>query len=98
MTEPGGQFHEYADALSDVIKKGTEATVAAAKRADADDFGIDARISTAHQFVDMEIKGHAKLLETLVKGPMLPMVSETPEDSDPIYVECGAVRPFHRGN
>jgi hypothetical protein len=88
MSEPSGQFDEYADALRDVIKKGTEATVEAAKRADDDDFGIDARISTAHQFVDMEIKGHAKLLETLVKGPWVPMVSDTPEDSDPIYVDA----------
>ena len=93
MSEPSGQFDEYADALRDVIKKGTEATVEAAKRADDDDFGIDARISTAHQFVDMEIKGHAKLLETLVKGPWVPMVSETPEDSDPIYV---GAEPYDR--
>jgi hypothetical protein len=88
MTQPGGQFGEYAEALKDVIKKGTEATVEAAKRADDDDFGIDARISTAHQFVDMEIKGHAKLLETVIKGPWVPVVSETPEDSDPIYVQA----------
>ena len=93
MTGPGGQFNEYADALKDVIKKGTESTVAAAKRADDDDFGIDARISTAHQFVDMEIKGHAKLLETVIKGPWVPVVSGTPEDSDPIYV---AAEPYDR--
>jgi hypothetical protein len=88
MTEPSNQFAEYSEALNDVIKKGTEMTVAAAKCADADDFGIDARISTAHKFVDTEIKGHAKLLETLIKGPLVPVVSGTPEDSDPIYVKA----------
>ena len=73
-------------ALKDVIKKGTELTVEAAAKADADEFGIDARISTAHEFVDTEIKGHAKILETLIKGPLVPVVSNTPPDSDPIYI------------
>lgn len=87
MTEPSDQFAEYSEALNDVIKKGTEMAVEAAKRADADDFGIDDRISTAHEFVDMEVKGHAKLLETLIKGPLVPVVSGTPMDSDPINVD-----------
>ena len=87
MTEPSDQFAEYSEALNDVIKKGTEMVVEAAKRADADDFGIDDRISTAHEFVDMEVKGHAKLLETLIKGPLVPVVSGTPMDSDPINVD-----------
>jgi hypothetical protein len=86
MSQPYDQFAEYSAALKDVIKKGTEMTVEAAKRADADDFGIDARISTAHEFVDTEIKGHAKLLETLIKGPLVPIVSNIPLDSDPIYI------------
>ena len=86
MTQPTDRFEDYSKALQDVIRQGTDMTVAAAKRADADDFGIDARISTAHQFVDMEVKGHAKLLETLIKGPWVPVVSSTPMDSDPINV------------
>ena len=86
MTQPADQFDEYSQTLTDLIKQAGEMTVEAAKLADADDFGIDARISAAHKFVDMEIKGHAKLLETLIKGPLVPVVSGTPMDSDPISV------------
>ena len=59
--------------------------VDAAHLADDDKLGIDARISVAHKFVDLEVKGHAELLETLIGGPWITPVPF--EDYDTITVD-----------
>ena len=58
--------------------------VDAAKKADKENSGSTTRIKVAHRFVDLEVKGHAELLETLIAGPW---ITRRPlEDSDTIRV------------
>ena len=83
-TQPNVAFDKYSQQLKAHITKAFDMGVAAAKRADADDFGIDARISVAHEFVDLEVKGHSELLETLIGGPW---INPAPyEDHDTIKI------------
>lgn len=89
MTEPVDRFHRHAAILRELIDQAGDMTLHAAEQADADDFGIDARISTAHKFVDLEVKGHVKLLENLISGPWVG-VSTEPLPSEPITVNAAA--------
>ncbi|OBK70472.1 hypothetical protein [Mycobacterium sp. 1274761.0] len=66
---PNETFEKFSKQLKEHIDKAFQMGVDAAKRADDDDFGIDARITVAHDFVDLEVKGHAELLKTLIAGP-----------------------------
>ena len=88
MTEPFDRFQRHAAVLRELMDQAGDLTVYAAERADADNFGIDARISTAHKFVDLEVKGHVKLLENLIGGPWVGPVSIEPLPSEPITVEA----------
>jgi len=45
--------------------------VDAAGKADREKLGINKRIKYWHRFVDLEVKGHAELLETLIGGPWI---------------------------
>jgi hypothetical protein len=88
MTEPYDRFENHSAILRDLIDKAGNMTVEAATRADADNFGIDARISTAHKFVDLEVKGHVELLENLIAGPWwLGPVPAEARPSDPLDVD-----------
>lgn len=85
MTQPNVQFEKFSQQLKAHIKKAFDMGVDAAKRADDDKFGINERITVAHEFVDLEVKGHAELLETLIGGPW---INPAPlEDYDTIYVK-----------
>jgi hypothetical protein len=87
---PNPLFEKFSKQLKDHIDKAGVMAVNAAKRADADDFGIDARITVAHEFVDLEVKGHAELLETLIAGPWVtPIVVGPSENSALITVPKG---------
>lgn len=70
-TQPNVLFEKFSNQLRAHIKKAFQMGVDAAQRADADDFGIDDRISVAHKFVDLEVKGHAEMLKTLIAGPWI---------------------------
>lgn len=83
--EPNVRFEKFSQQLKNHITTAFAMGVDAAKLADKDEFGINERISVAHAFVDLEVKGHAELLETLIGGPWVdygPLV-----DYDTIRVE-----------
>lgn len=85
QTTPNDRFEKLSKQLTNHIKTAFQMGVDAAKLADADKFGINERISVAHAFVDLEVKGHAEMLETLIGGPLVDCGPY--EDYDTIYVE-----------
>jgi hypothetical protein len=84
-SQPNARFEKLSQQLKTHITTAFQMGVDSAKKADAENFGIDDRIKVAHQFVDLEVKGHAEMLETLIGGPL---VSPVPlEDFDTIDVK-----------
>lgn len=84
-SQPNARFEKLSQQLTTHITTAFDMGVDAAEKADAENFGIDDRIKVAHRFVDLEVKGHAEMLETLIGGPL---VSPVPlEDFDVIYVD-----------
>lgn len=69
--KPNPVFDKFSAQLQAHIKKAFQMGVDAAKDADAEKLGINKRIKVAHRFVDLEVKGHAELLETLISGPWI---------------------------
>lgn len=83
-TQPNTQFEKFAQQLKNHITTAFAMGVDAAKEADEEDLGIDKRIKVWHRFVDLEVKGHAELLETLIGGPW---INPAPFDVyDTIYI------------
>ena len=75
--KPNPVFDKFSAQLQAHIKKAFQMGVDAAKEADAENLGINERIKVAHRFVDLEVKGHAELLETLISGPWITPCSST---------------------
>ena len=82
--QPNARFEKFAQQLKTHIRTAFDMGVDAAKYADAENLGIDERIKRAHAFVDLEVKGHAELLESLIGGPLINPVPL--EDYDEIRV------------
>lgn len=83
-SEPNYQFEKFSQQLKNHIATAFQMGVDSAKLADKDEFGIDDRISVAHAFVDLEVKGHAELLETLIAGPWINPVPLEDYDTIPV--------------
>jgi hypothetical protein len=84
-TQPNARFEKFAQQLKTHISTAFDMGVDAAKDADEEDLGIDKRIKVWHRFVDLEVKGHAELLETLLGGPW---INPVPFDVfDTIYID-----------
>ncbi|WP_123029336.1 hypothetical protein [Mycolicibacterium stellerae] len=90
---PNPLFEKFSKQLKDHISKAGVMAVKAAEAADADKFGIDARITVAHEFVDLEVKGHAELLETLIAGPWVTPVVIGPSDNSALINVPKATAP-----
>lgn len=69
--KPNPVFDKFSAQLQAHIKKAFQMGIDAAEDADAEKLGINKRIKVAHRFVDLEVKGHAELLETLISGPWI---------------------------
>ena len=70
-SEPNARFDKFAQQLKTHITTAFDMGVDAAEEADDEDFGIDKRLKVWHRFVDLEVKGHAEMLETLIGGPWI---------------------------
>ena len=68
---PNPLFEKFSAQLQTHIKKAFQMGIDAAEKADDGKLGINKRIKVAHEFVDLEVKGHAELLETLISGPWI---------------------------
>ena len=83
--QPNAQFEKYARQLKNHITTAFDMGVEAAGLADKETLGADDRIKYWHRFVDLEVKGHAELLETLIGGPW---INPAPFDVfDTIYID-----------
>lgn len=83
-TQPNLRFEKFSQQLKTHIRTAFAMGVDAAKEADREKLGINDRIKVGHRFVDLEVKGHAELLETLISGPW---INPAPlEDYDTIRV------------
>jgi hypothetical protein len=84
-SQPNAQFEKYARQLKNHITTAFDMGVVAAGDADKEQLGINKRIKVWHRFVDLEVKGHAQLLETLIGGPW---INPAPFDVfDTIYIK-----------
>jgi hypothetical protein len=68
-SDPNLRFEKFSQQLKTHISTAFAMGVDAAKKADKEKLGINDRIKVGHRFVDLEVKGHAELLETLISGP-----------------------------
>lgn len=84
-SKPNPLFEKFSAQLQAHIKKAFQMGVVAAENADKEQLGIDERIKVWHRFVDLEVKGHAELLETLIAGPWITPCCPT-EVSDTVKV------------
>ncbi len=84
-SKPNPLFEKFSEQLKTHIKTAFQMGVDAAEEADKEKLGIDERIKVGHRFIDLEVKGHAELLETLISGPWVPLCCPT-EVSDTVKV------------
>ena len=91
-SKPNPLFEKFSEQLKKHIKTAFQMGVDAAKEADAETLTVEERVKIGHRFVDLEVKGHAELLATLISGPWVPICCPT-EISDTVKV---GARPYPR--